>query len=224
MRASHKYYRWVTWTANVSDRVSRRTADSPLSELTHVASRERGTGQCGIQRCKRPKIVINCERNSRTGAKMIDIIGPDGKPDQITGDRVVRLRRAWSDESTPPAKTHIDWLTLKFAQEEATSLAAKVAQENKNLAQLKLPTGEPVWFDAKVAAGPIRIITGSYPAGTKSAFMLGSKLQYVANTPEEVAAVISSAGGSRLPIPSDSAFASFAHRLKNLVAPTAAWD
>jgi hypothetical protein len=155
---------------------------------------------------------------------MIDIVGPDGKPDQITGERVVRLRRAWSDESTPPANTHIDWVTLKFAQEEASSLAAKVAKENKNIAQLKLPTGEPVWFDAKVAAGPVRIVSGLYPAGTKSAFMLGSKIQYVANSPEEVAAVISGAGGAPLPIPKDSVFANFVHRLKNLVAPTAIWD
>lgn len=155
---------------------------------------------------------------------MIDIVGPDGKPDKISGDRVVRLRRAWSDESTPPAKTHIDWVTLKFAQEEASSLALKVAQENKNLARLALPTGEPVWFDAKVAAGPVRIIPGLYPAGTKSAFTLGSKTQFVANTPEEVAAVIAAAGGSPLPIPSDNAFVAFALRLKNFVAPAAVWD
>jgi hypothetical protein len=155
---------------------------------------------------------------------VIDITGPDGKPDKISGDKVVRLRRAWSDESTPPAKTHIDWVTLKFAQEEAPGLALKVAQENKNFAQLALPTGEPVWFDAKVASGPVRIIAGDYPPGTKSAFMLGTKTQYVSNTPEEVASVILAAGGTPLPIPADNVFATIALKLKNMVSPTAAWD
>jgi hypothetical protein len=155
---------------------------------------------------------------------VIDIVGPDGKADQISGDRVVRLRRAWSDESTPPAKTHIDWVTLKFALEEASSLALKVAQENKNFAKLALPTGEPVWFDAKVAAGPVRIVPGLYPPGTKSAFTLGTKTQFVSNTPEEVASVIAAAGGSPLPIPADSTLATIALKLKSLVAPAAVWD
>ena len=158
---------------------------------------------------------------------MINLTTPSGSAVQINGDRVTRIRAAFSDESDPPAKTRIDWVNLQFVLEEPGSVAQQVKQENRSLTQLAAPNGSPFWFDVRQAAGPIRIFPSQIPDGTHSAIFLANKTQFVSNTPQQVRDVIAAAGGSPLPIPSEGfagVVANAVGKLRNRIAPQTNWD
>src|SRR5437764_4356771 len=112
---------------------------------------------------------------------MISLTAPDGKPVQIEGTRVIRIRAAIPDEGLPISNTRIDWINIEFVQEAAAAAAHQVGLENRNLAQLALPNGQPVWFDARQAAGPIRIFPDEMHGGTRSGILLANKKQFVSN-------------------------------------------
>ncbi|WP_244070452.1 hypothetical protein [Bradyrhizobium sp. Ce-3] len=157
---------------------------------------------------------------------MITLTADDGASFQINGDSVVRIRRTTEGEATF-AKTHIDWVTLKFAREDPSAVADLVGAENSKLAELPSPDGSPVWFDCRLAKGPVWFGTGAAPSGTKSAFVLANKTQYVAATPEDVQATMTKFGGTALPIPTTGVLVSLKGLLRSIVGssgtPTA-WE
>ena len=88
---------------------------------------------------------------------MITLTADDGASFQITGDNVVRIRRI-TDGEAKFARTRIDWVSLKFAREEPPAVASLVKAENSKLAQLASPDGSPIWFDCRLAKGPVGLI------------------------------------------------------------------
>lgn len=153
---------------------------------------------------------------------MITLTADDGASFQISGVDVVRVRRTTVGEAKF-ARTHVDWVTLKFAREEPSAVASMVRAENPKLAELPSPDGSPIWFDCRLAKGPVWFGPSNSPPGTKSAFELAGKTQYVSATPEDVQSTMTKFGGSALPLP--TAFAKLKGLFKSIVGDKKAnWD
>jgi hypothetical protein len=159
---------------------------------------------------------------------MIILTAPDGGQVPINGPDVVRIRDVFPEETPEKsARCHIDRPAVVFVTEVTSDVVIRVKTENKNIGQLKLPTGGPVWFDAKKASGPLRLIKGQYPANARSSLSLSGKLQYVADTHDEVRAAIQAAGGTPLPVPTDGLMATisdFMARITGSSSTQAVWD
>jgi len=81
---------------------------------------------------------------------MIKLTAPDGSESRLDGSEVVRVRRATHEEDTTGiSKTRVDWVELMMVREEPDAVAALVRTELNSLAELALPDGSPVWFNAK---------------------------------------------------------------------------
>ena len=158
---------------------------------------------------------------------MIRLTAPDGTEARVDGARVIRIRSSYPSEANDTARTRIDWVGLLFVREEAVAVAQQVSGEHPNLARLTLPNGDAVWFDAKRADGPIRLLPGEKDASTKSAILLAGKKQFVSNTPAEVSAAIAAAGGTPLPLPADGLLATlsgYLAKMKDSVSPIERWE
>lgn len=151
------------------------------------------------------------------------VLGPKALLD---GTKVLRIRGAVKLDD-PAAKTRIDWDEPMVVTEEPEFVAGKVGAELPDLRQLSYITGKPVWFNGKKASGPLRLLSSEAVDGVRSAFMIGGKKQLVANTHEEVAAIIASAKGDVRPIPTDNFFQlpmdMFA-TVRGWFAPVPVWD
>lgn len=133
----------------------------------------------------------------------------DGQPGQLETDTFVRMRRVLEFEAVHhKANTKINWALESWAKETPQEMATILLAGDgvsKFLGKLTMPDGTPVWFNGKNAEGPIAV-TSNMPAGTKSAFRLGSKAQPVTEGPEQVQAALKATGGTVLPIPDMTIF------------------
>jgi hypothetical protein len=95
-----------------------------------------------------------------------------------------------------------------------------------SLGKLVLPDGSPVWFNAGAAQGPMPLPPERLRDGVHSGMILGSKLQYLASTPEEVRDELIAKGGDALPVP--AAFENLPLReqanAKSRIVPMNVWD
>jgi hypothetical protein len=159
---------------------------------------------------------------------MIILTAPDGGQTPINGADVVRIRDVYPEESPEKsARCHIDRPAVVFVTEATSNVVTRVKTENNNIGQLTLPTGGPVWFDAKKASGPLRLIRGQYPANARSSLSLAGKLQFVADAHDQVRAAILAAGGTPLPVPTDSLMATisdFVARITGSSPASDVWD
>ena len=152
---------------------------------------------------------------------------PDGQQIGIAGAAVIRLRATYPNESTANSQTRIDWAQLSFVTENLKASADAVKPELASLREGSLPTGKPLWFNAKQATGPIRFVAATAP-GTRSAMMLAGKRQFLSNTPEELYGVIKEAGGTPVEIPSGNLMGTlreiFSKMQESISAPVEDWD
>lgn len=135
---------------------------------------------------------------------MIGLTLSDGPKVELEARRVARIRHAIPNDGDPKAKTRIDWVEPMLVLELPEYVAESVKAQLPTLAALTLLDGSPVWFNAETASGPLRLVPSQKVNGALSALLINGKRQYVAETHKEVAAAISAAGGSPLPIPTDS--------------------
>ncbi len=149
---------------------------------------------------------------------------PNGTEARILGSKVARIRASFPEENEPSANTRIDWVGLAFAQEDAKTVADLVKIKLASLAQLALPNGKPVWFNAKIVDGPIRTTRFERHDGVKSAMMLMGKKLYLSSTPEQVSAAINANGGTALPIPDEGLMGDIIGAIRGALTPTAQWD
>lgn len=138
------------------------------------------------------------------GRRVIKLTWPGGQVVEINGKDVLRIRRAFADYDGPKGNSRVDWLQSDLFEEAAPDIAASVKQELASLASLSMPGGSPVWFNGLEASGPYYVHPASRGEQVGSSLKIGDKIQYVKNTPEEVAAVIKDAGGKVLPIRLDT--------------------
>lgn len=132
---------------------------------------------------------------------MISLTLSDGSPVQLLARRVARIRRALPGDGDPLAKTRIDCVDLLLVIELPDYVAAVVGEKLPTLAELALPDGSPVWFDAEKASGPLPLDSRHQADGILSSLDISGKRQFVGNSHEDVAEAISTAGGAALPIP-----------------------
>ena len=151
---------------------------------------------------------------------------PDGSEGRLPPDTVIRIRKAISTESRNGAKSRVDWLQMMLVRESPADVATLVGESLASLGKLRLPDGSPVWFNAVAAQGPMPVPPETLGDGVRLAMMLGSKLQYLASTPEEVRDELLAKGGDALPVP--AAFESLPQReqatARSRVAPMMVWD
>src|SRR6478735_12817819 len=132
---------------------------------------------------------------------MISLTLSDGSQVQVLARRVARIRRAVPGDGDPLAKTRIDCVDVLLVIELPDYVAAVVGEKLPTLAELALPDGSPVWFDAEKASGPLPLDSRHQGDGILSSLHISGKRQFVGNSHEDVAEVISCAGGAALPIP-----------------------
>ncbi|HXG77767.1 MAG TPA: hypothetical protein VNJ31_00320 [Methyloceanibacter sp.] len=151
---------------------------------------------------------------------------PDGSEGRLPPNTVIRIRKAISTESRNGAKSRVDWLQMMLVREQPAEVAGLVGGSLASLGKLALPDGSPVWFNAGAAQGPMPLPPETLGGGVRSAMILGSKLQYLSSTPEEVRAELIAKGGDALPVP--AAFESLPQseqaRARSRVAPVMVWD
>ncbi len=144
---------------------------------------------------------------------MITLTLSNGPKVELEARRVARIRHAIPNDRDPKAKTRIDWVEPMLVIELPEFVAEAVKAKLPTLAALTLLDGTPVWFNAESASGPLRLVPSQQVNGALSALLINGKRQYVADTHKEVAAAISAAGGSPLPIPKDSLLSRIIDRL-----------
>ncbi|MGO4736587.1 hypothetical protein AB4099_08590 [Bosea sp. 2KB_26] len=132
---------------------------------------------------------------------MISLTLSDGSQVPLLARRVARIRRALPGDGDPLAKTRIDCVDVLLVIELPDYVAAVVGEKLPTLAELTLPDGSPVWFDAEKAAGPLPLDSRHQADGILSSLEISGKRQFVGSSHDDVAEVISSAGGAALPIP-----------------------
>ena len=161
-----------------------------------------------------------------TPRSFVKLTLPDGSEGRLPPNTVIRIRKTISTENKNGAKARIDWLQMMLVREPPAEVAARVEGSLASLAKLILPDGSPVWFNAVAAQGPMPLPPERLQNGVRSGMILGSKLQYLASTPEEVRDELIAKGGDALPVP--AAFESLPPQeqaiAKSRVAPMKVWD
>ncbi|HEX4297006.1 MAG TPA: hypothetical protein VHZ56_03215, partial [Devosia sp.] len=105
--------------------------------------------------------------------------------------------RAWAPgDELPAGTTRVDWLALDYATEDLGTVVKAVLSIVPSFKSLRSPIGGAVWFDARRAIGPLPVLDKQVdPQKVRSVVRIGTHLQYLASTPDEVVACIRSAGG-----------------------------
>lgn len=158
---------------------------------------------------------------------MISLTLSDGSQVQVLARRVARIRLAVPGDGDPLAKTRIDCVDVLLVIELPDYVAAVVGEKLPTLAELALPDGSPVWFDAEKASGPLPLDSRHQGDGILSSLHISGKRQFVGNSHEDVAEVISCAGGAALPIPRARLFGKaidLVHSLRDIRSQEREWD
>jgi hypothetical protein len=129
---------------------------------------------------------------------MINLTGPDGSRVAIDGSLVVRARRTVTGEN-PAAKTRIDWPDMQLVKEPIDEVGPLIRTELVTFTTVTARDGSKIWFNGKLAAGPISLTPDQLDGVVRSAIRLMGYRQYVCETPDEVRAILRAAGGSVLP-------------------------
>src|SRR5262245_28497663 len=129
------------------------------------------------------------------GEPVIELTAPDGSRITIDGKLVQRLRETFSGGNAD-ANTRVDWAIMSLVQEPIEEAVSLVKAELPSLAVLSALNGRKVWFNAKQAVGPLPITRSQIDSGFKSSIKIMGYRQYVTETPNEVRAVITAAGGT----------------------------
>jgi hypothetical protein len=129
---------------------------------------------------------------------MITLTAPDGSKVTIDGKLVVRARRTVSGENSAGG-TRIDWPDMQLVKEPIDHVGPLIKAELATFTSVTSRDGSRIWFDGKIAAGPVRLTPNQLDGIVKSAIKLMGYRQYVIETPDQVRAILSTAGGTVLP-------------------------
>lgn len=126
----------------------------------------------------------------------------DGASLNIPGNTVQRVRRTVHGEDSI-ANTRIDAAVTSYVTESVSDVAQRVQAENANFTHLNSRDESEIWFNATKVVGPLEITERMQSYDYNSSIKLMNYRQYVVQTHEEVIAVLSEAGGSPLPVPTN---------------------
>ncbi|MBP1858315.1 hypothetical protein [Rhizobium herbae] len=154
---------------------------------------------------------------------MISLTLPNGVSVQIEPADVLRIRHEVPDLYAG-CNTRIDTTKIFRVIENASAVADMVRPFLPTMRELKLPGGQPVWFNAKMAEGPVYMGPLERARGNISGFRFGKDLTYVGSSAQEVADAIASAGGQPGPILPDGFMTTVVQTFKNWMTPMNDWD
>ena len=127
----------------------------------------------------------------------------DGQLVEIPANSVARVRQTEKDYDGPNGRSRVDWGSrTDLFNDMPAEIAADVHKEISTFISLPQPGGKPVWFDGHKASGPVYVPPQKLPgsdAAINSALMIGSRVQYVRSTPDEVYEAIKAQGGNATP-------------------------
>jgi hypothetical protein len=133
--------------------------------------------------------------------EFIKLTLPDGSEGRLQANTVIRIRRTISSERESGALTRIDWIQTMLVKEPPEAVVTLVGAALPSLGKLLLPDASPIWFNALAAEGPLPLADGKLQNGVLSGMVLGSRLQYLSSSPQQVHDEIAARGGSSLPVP-----------------------
>jgi len=132
---------------------------------------------------------------------MITLTAPDGSQVSIDAKLVLRARRTISGENSDEnegAQTRIDWAIMSLVRESISQASALIKVDLPSFTALTGRDGSEIWFNAKLAVGPLPITPSQRTGGIKSSIKIMGYRQFVSEAPEQVRAVIRAAGGTPL--------------------------
>jgi hypothetical protein len=133
---------------------------------------------------------------------MLVLTALDGTPVKIDPKLVNRARRAVSGERTGlGARTRIDGAQVQLVKEPIAEVAAALSEKlGAEFTHVTSRDGSRIWFRGAVAEGPLSL-TPSETAidGVQSSLRIMGYRQYVAETPDEVRAILTAAGATVFP-------------------------
>ena len=131
---------------------------------------------------------------------MIALTTRDGGTVNVSGHLVKRARRAIDGEDLKGGvRTRIDWVEMLLVREPIEEVAIAVQRELPTFTCVTSRDGSKIWFNGKLAAGPLALTPGQDYGVVRSAIKLLGYRQFVTETPDEVRAILSLSGGEVLP-------------------------
>lgn len=128
---------------------------------------------------------------------MIELTAPNNSKTLVDGRRVHRIRASLPSEG-PQVRTRIEWTVLSLVKESLDEVVPLVQAVLPSLTALTGLDNAKIWFDARLAVGPLPVIPQYRESGFNASIAIGALTQYVVETPDQVRAIISSAGGTPL--------------------------
>lgn len=128
----------------------------------------------------------------------------DGRNTQLTVDSIVKIRGLLEFERRlHAASTWIDCGIILYVRETPEEVAACLKPAPGRLrrfGRLIAPNGLPVWFQGRLARGPLPVSALDRKNGIMSALAIAGQTQFVRNSAEEVQALIDALGGKALTV------------------------
>jgi hypothetical protein len=126
----------------------------------------------------------------------------DGIKIQIRLNSIVRIRELLEFERRiHAASTRIDCGCILYVRESAEEVAMRTRPAGgrpNRFGKLVAPNGSPIWFQGRLAQGPLPVSTLDRKNGISSSLTIARQTQFVRNSPEEVHALIDALGGQAL--------------------------
>ncbi|MER8401213.1 hypothetical protein [Mesorhizobium sp. M0306] len=98
-----------------------------------------------------------------------------------------------------------------------------VTKENDKIVQFTMLDDNPIWLNAGAAAGPYHGAKFDLPPKANAAVLIGNKVQYVKETPQQVATIIKAKGGKVLPL-DRTMFETAVKEIESWVSEPEIWD
>jgi hypothetical protein len=128
----------------------------------------------------------------------------DGSNTQLTLDSIFRIRGLLDFERRQyAASTRIDCGYILYVRETPEEVSARlkpVPGRPSRFGRLIAPNGTPIWFQGRLAQGPLPVSALDRKNGIMSALTIAHQAQFVRNSPEEVHALIDALGGEALAV------------------------
>jgi hypothetical protein len=131
----------------------------------------------------------------------------DGRNTQLTLDSIFRIRGLLDFERRQhAASTRIDCGFILYVREAPEAVAARlqpVSGRASRFGRLIAPNGTPIWFQGRLAQGPLPVSALDRKNGIMSALTIAHQTQFVRNSPEEVHALLDALGGEAIAMTPD---------------------
>jgi uncharacterized protein YlzI (FlbEa/FlbD family) len=133
---------------------------------------------------------------------MLELTAPDGSPTRIEATKIKRIRATIGIETDNGCQTLINAVDA-LVKDETSRVVSLARAELSTLIELRQLNDTPVWLNAMIIEGPLRLTRWEKQDGANSAVLLGGKRLYLLSTAPQVYDAIRAVGGKPSPIPAE---------------------